>query len=594
MSRLILTWVFQDEDSDAQYRSASQGSSELEFLSDSPTPPSPDNDLEECDLLRPAAPSPHTQDSDISKQLRPATQSVDSLPGEQLRTGVLTPGTADLELSGQFSPGASSPETLEPELPKQLRPGRSSPQSPDSELFEQFRPSAPSPHTPDSELLEQFRPSISRPETTERELLEQLTPGGPSPHTPDSELLEIFRPSSLSPHIPDPELLEQLRPVPSRISDPEPLEQPEPASTIHHSSDADVSLELTATSSSVSENKRYKTLDNMSNLADDRDKTTQGNTVTDDSMECTGDIHDTIVPVQRENNGKLVGEEITLKLKTLEQGELSSDKPLILSGRDSGTQSMSEKLSESVVEDVVEPSRTLARPPIFPTSTPKDTPPMALSPPVPPSVSTVDAESSMVESVIDDSLDDTDNMLRDPTDILKSDTVTAPHREESTLKGNAGDDLDEYVVIDDVLEAETRSSGSGSLNSRTLGTTDNMYQIKPVQPRGDDLEAETRSSGSDSLNSRTLGTTDNMYQIKPVQPRHDDLDLVTVTKVREILIHMHSFPCYSSPYATGFCDYLRTKNPYLVYFRISQVLLLRILANIRVSKVVWPAFKNLR
>ena len=105
--------MFQDEDSDAQYRSASQGSSELEFLSDSPDPPHEGQDTQHLEHLRPPAPSPHTPDPEVLELLRASSSSPH--PGISQEQKAAKPTAEDQQISEQIEPAASSEPTLSEE-----------------------------------------------------------------------------------------------------------------------------------------------------------------------------------------------------------------------------------------------------------------------------------------------------------------------------------------------------------------------------------------------------------------------------------------------------------------------------------------------
>ena len=201
-------------------------------------------------------------------------------------------------------------------------------------------------------------------------------------------------------------------------------------------------------------------------------------------------VDEAIVQVQHEHKAKQVEQDILQKLTLLEPDSQPS-------GEDFGTQYTSEK-PQSVVEDVVEPTHSpVSRTATFPTSTPKDTPPLVLSPPIPPSVSTVEPDNSIIESIIDDSLDDIPSHLNDQLTDKTGDTLNGQNQESSTLQ-NTVPGLDEYVVIDDIMEPDTHSSGSSNTRASEHSTTDSSYKYGGFQPRVEDIDlvAVTRVSES--------------------------------------------------------------------------------------------------
>ena len=399
--------MFQDEDSDAQYRSASQGSSELEFLSDSPDPLQEDQDTQHLEHLRPPAPSPHTPDPEVLELLRASSSSPH--PGISQEQKAAKPAAEDQEISEQVEPAASSQSTL----------------------LEEPRPDSTSLHGSDSESLSDLVPIVPRQHAGESE----------SENSTDKPIGKETSGENLEREAKDEESSRE------RIK--------------RHSPRSDMASADITTAAYVDEGKG---------------------------------VDEAIVPVQHEHKAKQVEEDISQKLSLLEQDSQPGLKP---SGKDFGTQYTSEK-PQSVVEDVVEPTYSpVSRTATFPTSTPKDTPPLVLSPPIPPSVSTVDPDNSIIESIIDDSLDDIPNHLTDQLTEKTGATLNGQNQESSTLQ-NTVPGLDEYVVIDDIMEPDTHSFGTSNTRASEHSTTDSSYKDGGFQPRVEDIDlvAVTRVSES--------------------------------------------------------------------------------------------------
>ena len=406
--------MFQDEDSDAQYRSASQGSSELEFLSDSPDPLQEDQDTQNLEHLRPPAPSPHTPDPEVLELLRASSSSPHPVISQEQKPTKPTP--EDQEISEQVESVASSKPTL----------------------LEEPRPDSTSHHSSDSESLGDLVPIAPRQQPGESES-ENLS-DKPTGKETSAENLE------------------------RNVKDEE---------------------------SSQEGIKRQKPEGEMALASADAASTAY----VDDGK----GVDDAIVPVQHEHKAKQVEEDILQKLSLLEQDSQPGLKPSV---ENLGTQYTSAKL-QSVVEDVVEPIHSpVSRTATFPTSTPKDTPPLVLSPPIPPSVSTVDPDNSIIESIIDDSLDDIPSYLNDQLTEKTGDTLNGQNQESSTLQDTVPG-FDDYVVIDDIMEPDTHSSGSNNTRASEHSTTDNSYQYGKLQPRVEDIDlvAVTRVSETNSFHN---------------------------------------------------------------------------------------------
>ena len=398
--------MFQDEDSDAQYRTASQGSSELEFLSDSPDPLQEDQDTQHLEHLRPPAPSPHTPDPEVLELLRASSSSPHRGISQEQKAAK---PTAEDQISEQVEPAASSQSTL----------------------MEEPRPDSTSLHGSDSESLSDLVPIVPRQHAGESE----------SENSTDKPIGKETSGENLE------------REAKYEESSRERIKR--------HSPRSDMASADIATAAYVDEGKG---------------------------------VDEAIVPVQHEHKAKQVEEDISQKLSLLEQDSQPGLKP---SGKDFGTQYTPEK-PQSVVEDVVEPTYSpVSRTATFPTSTPKDTPPLVLSPPIPPSVSTVDPDNSNIESIIDDSLDDIPSHLTDQLTEKTGATLNGQNQESSTLQ-NTVPGLDEYVVIDDIMEPDTHSSGSSNTRASEHSTTDSSYKYGGFQPRLEDIDlvAVTRVSES--------------------------------------------------------------------------------------------------
>ncbi len=149
----------QEADSDAVYESVSQGSSELEFLSDSPESPS-DGDLDSDSSLppgRPAAPSPHTPDIEPdtpevepdkpkvepdTPEIEPDTPDIEPhTPKVEPDTPDIEPDTPDVDLESEPAP------QLEPDPSPQLEPDPTPQPEPDATKQLSAEPDVSTPHT---------------------------------------------------------------------------------------------------------------------------------------------------------------------------------------------------------------------------------------------------------------------------------------------------------------------------------------------------------------------------------------------------------------------------------------------------------------
>ena len=114
----------------------------------------------------------------------------------------------------------------------------------------------------------------------------------------------------------------------------------------------------------------------------------------------------------------------------------------------------------------------------------------------------MDPDNSIIESIIDDSLDDIPSHLNDQLTEKTGNTLSGQNQESSTLQ-NTVPGLDEYVVIDDIMEPDTHSSGSSNTRASAHGTTASSYKYGGFQPRVEDIDlvAVTRVSETNSLNN---------------------------------------------------------------------------------------------